>query len=401
MSSEFRRRRLVASSIVVGALIIMVVLIGLRPRAQRVRPPAMAPLVTVAVVEAGAPPVTIKAWGTVRPRHAVTLVPQVSGRVVAVSPRLRAGGFTAPGDVLVEIEPADFALAVRQARSQVAQAEVAHALAREEAATARLEWERARRDGLVGGADGESPAPGSLVLREPQLRQAEAQLDAARAALDRAELDLARCRVSLPFAGRVVVATASVGQHVRVGEALATLDDVAAAEVTVMVPDRDLAWIPLPRDEQAESTAVTAVVRAVFAGGEHTWSARVRHLGGAVDPSSRQVPVVVEVADPYGGQDGRPPLINGMFVGVEFRRPAPAGAVSIARQALRPGDQVWLLDGEDRLRIRPVTVARADLETVLITGGLDPGDRVVTSNLQAVAEGMTLRVASDLEGVRP
>jgi RND family efflux transporter MFP subunit len=343
------------------------------------------PVVAVQTVDTEQPPLEVTGWGTVQPRDTVDLVPRVGGEVVAISSNLRAGGFFAAGEVLVRIETADHALAVEQARSQVAQAEVALVMAREEAAAARRDWQRTGGDALT--------EPGPLVFREPQLRQAEAQLAAARATLVRSELDLARCEIAAPFAGKVLAATVSAGQVVRAGEVLASIHDTAVAEITVHVPDRELAWIRVPRAPDDPLPGTTARVRADFAGQQHVWPGRAVRLGGAVDQTTRQVPVVVEVAAPFRGEGGRMPLLSGMFVGVTFASEPPPGSVTIPRRALRPDDVVWLLDGEDRLRIVPVEVARTDLLTAVVVAGLAPGDRLITGSLQYVSEGMQLSPA--------
>lgn len=409
MTPEIRRRRLIALAIVLGALVVMAVLLALRPRPQRHRPATVAPLVMVEVMTDERQPITVTGWGTVRPRDTVTLVPQVGGLVIATSPNLRAGGFFAAGEILLEIEAADYELAVSQARSQVAQAQVGLAMAREEAAAARMDWERTSRNALdiertaglqsgraragepgQAGVELDGGRPGPLVLREPQLRQAEAQLAAAEAALERAELDLRRCKLIAPFPGRVQGAAVSVGQVVRAAEVLANLYDTEIAEITVNLPDRELAWITLPLTPEERGFGTPATVRAFFAGADHAWPGRAVRLGGSVDEGSRQVPVVVEVADPYERRTDRPPLLSGLFVSVEFTTEPPPGSVTIPRRALRPGDEVWLLDTDNRLSIRRVHVARTDLETAVISAGLAPGDRLITSSLQYVVDGMRL-----------
>ena len=149
----------------------------------------------------------------------------------------------------------------------------------------------------------------------------------------------------------------------------------------------------MPQTQSDDFAGSPATVHADFAGRALTWTGRAVRVAGSVDATSRQVPVVVEVADPYAVRDGRPPLLSGMFVGVTFTSPAPDGAVTVPRQGLRPGDQVWVLDADDQLRIRQATVARAGVEDAVITAGLAPGDRLVVSNLQYVVEGMQLRSA--------
>ena len=109
-------------------------------------------------------------------------------------------------------------------------------------------------------------------------------------------------------------------------------------------------------------------------------------LRGAADA------IVVEVANPYERQGSRPALVEGMFVEVEFTAPPPEGSVVIPRSALRPGDQVWVVDDEARIRIRDVGVARAGVEQAVVIAGLDAGEKICTSNLQYVTEGMPVRV---------
>lgn len=383
MTSQVRRRRLIAAAIIIGAVIVLAVLVATRPTAQRQKPQAPVTLVTLHQVTADPTPVTVTGWGTVTPKRSVSLVPQVSGRITAASPDLQAGAFVAAGEVLVEIENTDYRLAVRQASSQVAQAEVALATAQEEARVARQEWERTLADARQGSS---LPAaePSSLVFREPQLRQAEANLDAARAALAQAELNLSRCRLVAPFDARVISESADPGNHVMAGNVLGRLDDVSVAEVTVGVPDHDLAWIAV--DDTGPVT-----VHGQFAGRDHAWPGRMVRLGGAIDEASRTVPVVVEVADPYGRVSDRPPLLAGQFVSVEFTSEPPTGSVTIPRRGLRPGNVVWILDDDDALRIREVAVLHRGAERVVLGDGLEAGDRLITSNLQYVVEGMPLR----------
>ena len=107
--------------------------------------------------------------------------------------------------------------------------------------------------------------------------------------------------------------------------------------------------------------------------------------------SARSGPVV---NDPYRREGERPPLLSGMFVSVTFASEPPAGSVTIPRRGLRPGDQVWLLDDDNTLRIRPVDVVQVGVEEAVVTAGLVPGDRLITSNLQLVVEGMPLRAGS-------
>jgi hypothetical protein len=69
-------------------------------------------------------------------------------------------------------------------------------------------------------------------------------------------------------------------------------------------------------------------------------------------------------------------------------------AAVIPRAALRQDDQVWLVDRDGRLRFTEVEAARREGDDVLITGGLDDGDRVVVGFLKGAADGMKVRTVS-------
>ncbi|MBK8164820.1 MAG: efflux RND transporter periplasmic adaptor subunit [bacterium] len=389
MSPKTLRSLLGAAAIVVVGLLVTVILIKTASRPERQVPPPSRPVVAVYEVAADQEPVRIRGFGSVRAKRSVELVAEVRGRVVMVSPRLEPGAYVSAGEVLLRLDDTDYALAAAQARANVAQAEVTLAQAQEEAQVARREWEQL---GAAADGDGAAGEPGPLVLRLPQLNLARANLDAARAALRQAEVNLSRCALTAPFDGRVRQADLDVGDFVAAGAAVGSVYATDLAEVTVPVADADLAWITV--GSQGDG-AHPVEVGADFAGARHVWPGRAVRLGGAIDARSRQVPVIVEIPDPYRGEGGRPALTEGMFVEVLFSCPPPAGAMVIPRTALRPDDIVWVVGADGKLSLRQVAVARADIAQAVITGGLAVGERVCVSALQYVTDGMEVRVGGD------
>ncbi len=346
------------------------------PRVEYVSP---GPLVETETVSISDIPVVVEGHGEVVARVAVEVVPQVSGRVVEVSPAMVAGGFFKAGDALFVIDPRDYELGVERARAAVARAEVTLEQEEAEAAVAREEWDELH--------PGEEPTSG-LVVRGPQVEQARAELDAARADLDGARLNLERTRVTLPFDGVVVSENVDLGQFVSTGRALATVYGTDVVEVRVPLESRNLEWFDVPRG--GGGSGPRAEVSATFAGRSFSWQGRVTRMEGQLDPSSRMAHVVVEVAKPFAGTQGRPPLMPNTFAEVKIFGQTLHGVVSIPRFALREGGTVWVFaDGE--LHIRPVEVARADRDRAFISGGLDDGEQVIVSSLDAVTDGMRVR----------
>ena len=328
---------------------------------------------------------TVGAEGTVRPRTETEMAPEVSGRVVEISPSLAAGAFFEEGDVLLKIDPREYELEVVRSRAAVAQAELRVATEEQEAQVARKEWESL--------GEGE---PTSLVLREPQIAEAKAALASARAALDRAKYDLERTIVRVPYAGRVWEKRVDRGQFVTRGSPIARIYSVDLAEVQLPIPDSELAFVDLPlayRGRSGKANMPRVTVRATFAGKQHEWRGRIVRTEGEIDAQSRMVRAVAQIEDPYGytGHPGRPPLAVGMFVEAEIQGRWARNVVFLPRTALRAGDQVLVVDEESRMRFRPVEILRAETDRVIVRSGLKEGERVCDSILEAAVDGMKVR----------
>ena len=92
------------------------------------------------------------------------------------------------------------------------------------------------------------------------------------------------------------------------------------------------------------------------------------------------------------------PLIPGMFVDVDIVGRAVNNVMRIPPHALRQGNEVWVAE-DDKLRIKQVTVVRKTPEAVYISEGLPETATIVTSPLDAVADGMTIRTYdADMQG---
>lgn len=320
----------------------------------------------------------VSVYGRVRPRTEIDIVPQVSGKVVRLSENLREGGFFAKGETLLEIERRDYELAVTRAEAAVARAKAGLEREQAEAAVAKREWEK------FGEGEGNP-----LALREPQLAQARADLDSANAALEAAKLDLSRTEIRAPFAGRVRRESVDVGQLVGAGSPVATAYATDAMEVALAVPDRELARVDLPMSPDGEGPVVRLV--ADLGGTEAEWEGRVVRTGAEVDPRSRVVRALVLVEDPF--RKGRTPLLPGTYVRAEIPGRTAATPVEVPRAALVGGDRVLVVDGESRLRIRPVEVLMTRPDTVVVAGDVAAGDRVSVTPLDPAIEGMKVEVS--------
>jgi RND family efflux transporter MFP subunit len=363
-----------------------VLLIATRPRLQPRPSEPPVPLIRTLEVKPQTVRLIVRTHGAVEPRTESDLIPEVSGPVVWVSPSMATGGFFEAGEVLLRIDPADYKVALERARAAEARAESEHVRARKE-----LE----RRRGLAEQHAASAAQLDDAINRD---RVAEAALREARAELERAQRDLARTEIHAPFTGRVREKQVDVGQFVSRGTAVGRLYAIDYAELRLPVPDQDLAHLQLPAYYRGEQGArgPDVVLHGELAGARRTWQGYIVRTEGEIDARTRMMRLVARVDDPYARQTtDRVPLPIGLFVDAEILGREVADAVVLPRAALREGSRVLVLDAESRLRFREVEVVRAAREEVVIGAGLAAGERVCTSPLEVVVDGMRVRVASD------
>jgi RND family efflux transporter MFP subunit len=303
--------------------------------------------------------------------------------VTELGPNLMAGGFGRAGELLFAVEPVDFQLAVDRARANLTKAELELETVRAQADIARTEWRQLHPD--------EEPSP--LVVYLPQLKTAEAALASARAGLQQAQLDLQRTRVTAPFNGFVRSESVDLGQYLRSGNRAATLVGTDTAEIILPLPPGELRWLEVPRRAGQQGSQATVGMPA--AAGQ-TWHGWIDRALGEVDPQGRMARVAVLVADPYGLKQNHGktlPLAVGSFVDATLQGSVLEQVVELPRRALREENTVWIMDGENKLRILPVEVLRLERETALISRGLAGGEQVVVSPVSGAADGLLLRQA--------
>ncbi len=357
-----------------------------RPPVETQTPVVAAPAVRVQPVAFESVDLTVSSQGTVQPRTSSQLVPEIAGTVLSVSPAFAVGGFFEEGEVLLQIDPYDYQQALIAAQSQLAQARLRLATEEAEAEVARREWEEI-------GQGSASP----LTLRQPQVEDARAAVASAEAAIDRARRDLERAEVRAPYAGRVQSKDVDVGQFVNRGTAVGRIYAVDSAEVRLPLPDDELAYVDVPMSYRGtqQRTGPAVTLSADFAGRRYSWRGRIVRTEGEIDAVSRMVHVVAEVDDPYapGPDPTRPPLAVGMFVEAEIAGRRVDDVVVLPWAALNGRDRVLIVDDDGRLRYRQVEVLRSTTESVLVSGGLEEGDRVSISALDAVVDGMAVQIA--------
>ncbi len=373
--------------IIVAGLGLAGIIIATGPRLEQKPPPSNAPLVRTWEAHDQTVQMTSITHGTVLPRTQSELVPEVSGRVINISPVLVSGGFFKKGDPLLEIDPLDYEVVLEQARAALASARsgltnARKAHQRQQDLAKRQSTSQAQKDDALN-----------------HLHFAEASLREALAKLSRAERDLVRTRITAPYDGRVRSERVDIGQFVTRGQPIASLYATDLAEVRLPIHDEELAYLNLPLNGQKSGNQPRVILRARFAGNDHAWEGEIVRTEGELDPQTRMINVIAQVASPYEQAEGRPPLAVGLFVEAEIVGKQVEHVFVLPRSALQANNQVYVIDSEDRLQFRDVDILRTVNEEIYVIGGFKVGETISLSTVNNAVEGMLVRPLDESERV--
>ena len=342
-------------------------------------------LVDVIEVQGGDFRPVVVATGVVVPSQRVELRPRISGEVLTMSDNLVPGGLVKEGELLLALDRNDYELALQRALAELEQARANLTIEMGQQAIAKTEYELMKEN-----LRGERKA---LVLREPQLDIAKAEVQAAETAVEQARLNLERTRILAPFDGQITERDVNVGSQVGVGDSLAHLVGTESYWVEATVPVSKVHQLrftdPLSAHEQ-DPSPVKVKHRSAWPEGVYRqgWLTR---LIGELNRETRLARVLVTVDNPMATNSEKPPLMLGAFVEAEIEGAPLKDVVKLSRDYLRTNDRVWVMhDGQ--LDIRQAVIAFRDSTHVYVSEGLQPGEKVVTTNLATITQGAKLRL---------
>ncbi|MCA9086176.1 MAG: biotin/lipoyl-binding protein, partial [Planctomycetaceae bacterium] len=413
---------------------------------QAVSDEPRAAVVETAEVRSWIGPFDLEVEGEAVTYRVVTVSSEVEGRVLKKTAAARGGTYVEKGDLLFEIDASNYELDVRRLEAQLQQVDeelnsidvsqtntqALIALAQEDWDLQKKQLERMQRlqdrrtanDTEVEAAmRQELSARNSLQSLKNQLAtliQDRRTKEASRALVDtqlaRVRLDVQRCRIVSPIEGRIVDDVVEEGDYTKSAEVLVHISDGSRMEVKCQLRSEELAWVwqqtaVLPDMKKSESAgkdpvnlpAVPCEVVFEFEGMETIWDGHLARLEGTgIDRDTRTFPcrVLVEeprrsrISDSHGGRVTvtPPALLSGMYVTIRIPVESPIPLVQVPLESVRPGGQLWMCrDG--KLDVVNTTVATVHKLSALIRsdlGGVQPGERVVTSPLASVQTGMPL-----------
>jgi RND family efflux transporter MFP subunit len=375
---------IICGVIVLIAIASVVLIFSTEPTAKSegaVKESAM--LVSLTTVERKEYTPLIEATGTVRPLEDVIISPLVSGPIVKRSPNFLPGSFVKEGELLLQINPADYRneLALEQGNLNQQKTNLEIEMGRQEVAKLDLN--------LIG-IDSISDSERKLVLRQPQLNAVKATIQSAQANVNQASLNLNRTSIRAPFDAHILSQNVTVGSQVAPGDDLGRLVGTKYYLVEVNIPVSKLRWLRFPNDDNTQGASVTIRNTSSWPDGASREGFLDKQIG-ALEGQTRLARVLVKVPEPLGNADvNKPDLIIGSFVDVSIQGKSIANVVRLDRDYVRPNNTAWVMK-DGKLEIRQLKIQLTDVNYAYVMEGLDDGDRIVITNLSTVAEGVDLK----------
>jgi multidrug efflux system membrane fusion protein len=331
--------------------------------------------VSVAAVVQKTVPLEVTTVGSGEPDTTVEVRAQVTGQLTGV--HFTEGADVRQGQQLFTIDPRPFEAAVKQAEA---------VLARDSTTSRNLEAIRVRYEGLLKGglisqADYDTTATQSAA--------AAAALDAARAQVENAKLQLQYTKITAPVAGRTGAVLVHSGALVRGNDPnpLVVINRLSPIRVAFAVPSQ---YLPQIRSGQARSPLI---VRARPQGAPNMTApeanGRLSFVDNAVDAATDTIRLKATFANE------RRELWPGQIVEVTLRLAEESGAVVVPSTAVLNGQQgqyVFVVNADQTVAVRPVTVSRTRDDETIVAKGLQSGETVVTDGQLRLLPGSKISV---------
>jgi RND family efflux transporter MFP subunit len=302
--------------------------------------------------------------GTVVPRIETTLGFRVAGKVI--NRAVDVGATVKPGQLIARIDPADYQLAVDNARAALASAEADYT---------RAKADLDRYQQLRGSA---AFMTQTLDTRQSLSSTSYAKVEQAQAQLQTAENNLAYTELHADAAGVITAVQAEVGQVLAQGQGMVKLARTDELEILVGVPEHRLKVV----------RGASQVSFELWSDAGHLFRAKLRELSPSADPMTRTYAARFTIVEP-------PSFIGiGMTASLTLARPDPVPLAEVPLSAIfQQGTEpaVWVVDKTGTVSLHPVTISRWRDETALIASGVKDGDIVATAGVHKLEPGQKVK----------
>jgi len=380
------------------------------------------PIVEVVAVTAETYTPQISSQGRVEPGRTIKFNPEISGRISSVASNLAEGLLVRKGQKLYQIDDRDYRTALIKADSDIAssQAAITNAFAQISSSKARMAQaavmlEKEEAEALAARKEwqllGKTEPPPDLLVRKPQIKEAEANLAsakamveaaiigstsgiaalaAANAAKDQAALNVSRCVVNAPFDSRVDSVNVDIGSYVAPSITALVLQRIDQCEIKLPLSVREFDFLGVG-DPSVSGPMLRALGDVTLSSGQHNWSGYLSRVNGDIDSLTQTISVVAKVDSPY--EKDPVPLRFGLFVKAAIRGAPIKEVVQLPETALRGESDVYIYN-HGKLYSSKVEVIRREHEYIYVRG-LPDGEQVCITQLDSFKEKMPVILAHE------
>ena len=322
--------------------------------------------------------VQISSNGTTTPLTQTVLTAEVGGEVIYRSKKFAEGASVIEGEILAKIDDTDLQLQYKNALLQLANAEVQYSLQLAEAEVAKEAWDKIG-DGVAS----------DLTLKKPQLKQAEAFLEVAKAQVSSAAKKLNKTEIIAPYAGRIQNVNIDLGTTIIPGQPVGAMYTSSEIEITLAVKDNDLQFLSIPMDGRKlnPSEQASVVIESFYKGKTQSWKGKLERVDGVIDPVTRMINLIAVFKNDFIESD-KPNLPIGLFVEAKIDGITLSNIFEIPINSISKDNEVYIVDKDNQLELRKLTVLKKYSEFVIIKDGLKAGERIVTSKLSTASNGI-------------
>src|SRR5262249_680330 len=324
--------------------------------------------VVAAVAATGDIDITLNGLGTVTSLATVTVKSQISGQFIRIG--YQEGQMINKGDLLAEIDSRPYELALAQAQG---------ALERDQALLQAAELDLKRYQDL---AQTNAIPPQQLDPQVSLVAQDRGLVVSDKAQIDTQKLNIAYCHVVAPVTGRAGLRLVDPGNYVTAGDAsgIVVITQLQPISVVFTVAEDNV-----PQIARRLRAGATLPVIAFDRSGVVKLSNRgLKTLDNQIDTTTGTLKLRAEFANEDDG------LFPNQFVNVQLLVDTLHDATVVPTSAIQrgaPGTFVYLVNADNTVTVKPVTLGPASAERIAIQSGLSPGDRVVVDGADKLRNG--------------